>query len=94
MTLDRTETVDPGSLQQFGNHILARVRYLADQPTLEMDSQGTKSPSERLYFPLIGNLVHYPIGWTWLLAATAGLCFLGTVAYSFHQKDLTWNGLG
>jgi hypothetical protein len=92
--LDRTENVDPGSLQHFGNHILALVRDLADQPGVEMGNGSGIDLSEQLYFPVLGKLVHYPIGWAWPLAAMAGSCFLGTIAYGFHRKELTWKGLG
>jgi hypothetical protein len=92
--LDLPETVDPASLQHFGNHILGLVRYLADRPIPDMDVEGTDSPPEQLYFPMLGRLVHYPIGWAWFLAVASALFYLGTTAYGFHRKELTWRGLG
>ena len=92
--LDLPETVDPASLQHFGNHILGLVRYLADRPIPDMDLEGTASPPEQLYFPMLGRLVHYPIGWTRPLAVAAVLFYLGSTAYGFHRKELTWRGFG
>jgi hypothetical protein len=92
--LDRPETVNPGSVQQAGNHILALVRHLGDKPTLEMGVAGTDRPPERTFFPVLGRLVNYPTSWAWLLAVVAGLCFLVTIAYGFHKQELTWKGMG
>lgn len=92
--LDLPETVDPASLQHFGNHILGLVRYLADRPIPDMDIEGTDRYPEQLYFPMLGRLVHYPIGWAWPFAFVAVLFHLGTTAYGFHRKALTWRGLG
>ncbi len=92
--LDPPETVDPASLQHFGDHILGLARYLADMPTLDVNGEGTDSPPEQLYFPLLGRLVHYPIRWAWPLAVVAGLFFSGTVAYGLCKKELTWKGAG
>lgn len=91
--LDLPETVEPASLQHFGNHILGLVRYLADLPMSEMDGAGGDGSPERLYFPMLGRLVHYPIDWAWPLSVVAGLFFIGTIAYGFHKKELTWKGL-
>jgi hypothetical protein len=92
--LDLPETVDPASLQHFGNHILGLVRHLADRPTLDVDGESTNSLPEQLYFPILGRLVHYPLRWAWPLAAVAGLFFAGSMAYGFRRKALTWKGLG
>jgi len=92
--LDRPEAVNPGSLQQAGNHILAMVRYLGVMPTLEKDIVGIDHPPEQTFFPVLGRLVHYPISWAWPQAIVTGLCFLGTIAYGFHKRELTWKGMG
>lgn len=86
--LDRLPLVDPGSLQQTGDQMLALVRYLADQPTLE-----TSAP-DQTFFPVMGILAHYPSALAWPLAVAAGLCFLGTIIYGFRKRALTWRGLG
>jgi hypothetical protein len=92
--LDLPETVDPASLQHFGNHLLGLARYLADRPTLDMNGEGTDSPPDLLYFPILGRLVHYPLRWAWPLAVVAGLFFVGSMAYGFRRKALTWKGVG
>jgi hypothetical protein len=86
--LDRPELVDPASLQQAGDQILALIRYLGDQPTLE-----TNIP-DQTFFPLLGMLVHYPSSLARPFAIVAGLCFLGMTAYGLHKMELTWRGLG
>lgn len=86
--LDRPEIVKPGTVQQNGNHILALVRYLGDQPTLELDAP------EQTFFPVLGRLVHYASGWVMPLAGVAGLCFLVALFYGFHKRRLTWKGMG
>lgn len=92
--LDTPETIDPGSLQHFGDHILGLVRDLADRPTLNGDGDGTDRPPEQLYFPMWGRLVHYPIDWVSPLAVVAGLFYSGVMAFGFHRKELTWKGVG
>lgn len=86
--LDLPKLVDPGSLQQVGNQMLALVRQLGNQPTLE-----TNIPNQT-YFPAMGMLVHYPSDLAWTLAIVAGACFLGMIVYGFHRRELTWSGLG
>ncbi|HSF82909.1 MAG TPA: M28 family peptidase [Anaerolineales bacterium] len=86
--LDRPEIVNPGSLQLAGDHILALVRYLGDQPMQEIDAPN------QTFFPVLGRLVHYPVTWAIPLAILAGLCLLGTFVYGFYQKKLTWKGTG
>ncbi len=86
--LDRPEIVNPGTIQQNGNHILALVRYLGDQPTLEIVSP------ELTFFPVLGKLVHYPSDWAIPLSTVAGLCFLIALFYGFHKRKLTWKGMG
>ncbi len=86
--LDRPEIVNPGSVQQAGDHILALVRYLGDQPMLEIET------SDQTFFPVLGRLVNYPTSWAWPLAVMAGLCLLGTLFYGLYKRKLTWKGMG
>jgi len=85
--LDRPEIVDPGTIQQVGNHILSLVRDLGSQPTLEMDTP------DQTFFPVLGRLVHYPSSWALPLAGLSGLCFLGTLFVSFRKRMSTWKGM-
>lgn len=87
-SLDRLEAVNPASIQLAGDQLLALVRYLGDQPMLDLNT-----PDET-FFPALGMLVHYPSGFAWCFAVVAGFCFLGTIAYGFHKRELTWSGLG
>ena len=86
--LDRPDDVDPRSLQQAGDQMLAMVRYLGDRPAL-----GTNIP-DQTFFPVMGMLVHYPVRLAWAFAVVAGLCFLGMIIYGFRKAELTWRGLG
>jgi len=86
--LDLPELVDPASLQQAGNQMLALVCNLGDQPTLD------KSSPNETFFPMLGKLVHYRASLAWLFAIVAGLCLLGTIVYGFQKRVLTWRGLG
>lgn len=92
--LDRPESVDPDSVQQAGNHILALVRYLGDKPSLKMSVQEAYHQEERTFFPLLGQLVHYPASWGLPLAVAAGFSFLGVIIYGFFKGELTWKGMG
>jgi len=86
--LDHPGLVDPGSLQQAGDQMLALVRDLGNQPILE-----TRIP-DQTFFPMLGVLVHYPSYLAWPLAIVGGLCFLGAAFYGFRKRYLTWRGLG
>jgi hypothetical protein len=86
--LDRPEIVDPGSLQQIGNQMLALIRHLGSQPSLE-----TTMP-DQTFFPVMGILIHYPSHWAWPFAFMAGLCYLGLIVYGFQKGEFTWRGLG
>lgn len=85
--LDLPELVDPGSLQQAGDQILALVRELAAQTTLE-----TSIP-DQTFFPMMGMLVHYPEDLALLIAIMGAVCFLGMITFGFRKGLLTWRGL-
>jgi hypothetical protein len=85
---DLPEVVNPASVQQTGEQLLALVRYLGDQTTFEM------SVPNQTFFPMFGVLVHYPSSWGLPLAILAGLCFLGALIFGFLKRELTWHGLG
>ena len=86
--LDLPNIVNPSSVQLGGDQLLGLVRYLGNQPTLDMNE-----PDET-FFPILGRLVHYPISLAWPVGTLAGLCFLVTLFYGFRIRALTWNGLG
>jgi hypothetical protein len=85
---DRSEVVNPATLQQTGDQLLALLRHLGDQQTLALRA------ADQTYFPVFGRLVHYPISWALPLVVLAGSCFLGMVIFGFHKRGLTWRGLG
>ncbi|UCE00820.1 MAG: M28 family peptidase [Chloroflexota bacterium] len=92
--MDRFESVGADSVQYAGNHILALVRYLGENPNLDLDVAGRGYPPEQTFFPLLGRMVHYPASWAWLPAVLAGLSFLGVIAYGLFRRLLTWMGIG
>lgn len=60
---DRVENVQPGSLQQMGEQVLALARFLGDHDLHE------EAESQLSYFTLWGfGLVHYPASWNLGLA--------------------------
>ncbi len=85
--LDLPELVDPGSLQQAGDQILALVRELGAQTTLE-----TSIP-DQTFFPMLGMLVHYPEDLALLISILGAVCFAGMIVFGFHKRELTWRGL-
>lgn len=86
--LDRPKLVDPGSLQQAGNQLLALVRDLGNQSLFDVSSP------DQTFFPLMGYLVHYPNNLAWQIAFASGACFMGMIAYGLRTGHLTWRGLG
>lgn len=92
--LDLPEIVNPGSVQQAGDHILALVRYLGDLPTPQTSVASTDHLSQQTFFPVLGRLVYYPTSWAMPLAILAGLCYLGSLLYGFYKGKLTWKGVG
>lgn len=86
--LDRPEVVNPSSLQQAGNQLLAVVRYLGDQSTLET------SVPEQTFFPMLGRLVHYPSRLALPFTMLAVVVFLGAMLYGIRTKGLSWRGAG
>ncbi len=85
---DLPELIDPDSLQQAGDQILALVRELGAQTTLE-----TTIP-DQTFFPMMGMLVHYPEDLAPPIAIMGGVCFLGMIVFGLRKRDLTWRGLG
>jgi hypothetical protein len=86
--LDLPELVDPGSLQQAGDQILALVRELGTQTTLEA------SIPDQTFFPMFGMLVHYAEDLALPIAIVGAVCFLWMIVFGFHKRELTWRGLG
>ena len=86
--LDLPVLVDPGSLQQAGNQILALVRELGGLSTWDADVP------DQTFFPVMGFLVHYPRDFAWPLALLAGFCFLGMIVSGLRKGFMTWRGLG
>jgi hypothetical protein len=84
---DRIEVVNSARVQQTGDQLLSMVYDLGNQSSLDV------KVSDQTFFPLLGQLVHYPNGMAIPLASVAGLCFLGALTYGFHRRVLTWRGL-
>lgn len=85
--LDLPALVDPGSLQQAGNQILALVRELGGLSTWDADIP------DQTFFPLMGFLVHYSRGFAWPLALLAGFCYLGMLVSGIRKGFMTWRGM-
>lgn len=85
---DLPEVVNPARLQQTGDQLLALVRYLGDQASLE------RNVPDQTFFPMFGLLVHYPSPWALPLGMLACLCFLVAFMDGFLKRKITWRGLG
>jgi hypothetical protein len=62
---DRPENMDAASIQQIGSQVLQFVRYLGDSSLVD-----TKAP-DRVYFPILGKTLHYPLSWVVPLTVAA-----------------------
>jgi len=81
--LDLPNVVDPRSIQQAGNQILALVQNLANQQKLEINQP------DQTFFPVLGVLVHYPSDLAWQFSIIALLSCLGTKTYGFRKNLLS-----
>jgi hypothetical protein len=62
---DRPENMDAASIQQIGAQVLRFVRHLGDSSLVD-----TKAPG-RVYFPILGKTLHYPLSWVVPLTVAA-----------------------
>lgn len=81
--------VNPGSVQQLGEQVLAVTREMGS-----LDLGNTSGEQETyMYVPLLG-LAHYPQAWALPLAILAGVLLLSAVGLALWQKATSWRGLG
>ncbi len=85
---DRPDLVDPGSLQQAGDQVLALVRTLGQGSLTETDVP------DQTFFPLLGRLVHYPASWAVPLASVAMFSFVMAIFYGRRRNLVQWRGVG
>jgi hypothetical protein len=76
---DTPDRLDRGTLQAMGDNALAVARELAGRDLGALSEPGAEDAT---YFPVLGELVRYPGGWVWPLAAAAraAVALLVTVA--------------
>jgi len=86
---DVPEIVNPGSVQQLGEQVLAVTRELGN-----LDLAVTKGPQQAyVSLPLIG-LLHYPQAWGLPLAILAGMLLVPAFWLAIRRKLASWRGLG
>jgi hypothetical protein len=81
---DNLKTIDPRSVQHFGDYALALTRHFDDAALKHV-----KAPNEVFFTALPGLTVHYPEAWAIPLAALLALVFLGLGALGFGRRRLT-----
>lgn len=86
---DVPEIVNPGSLQQLGEQVLAVTRVMGD---LNLDEPSGEQETY-LYAPLIG-LFHYPEAWALPLAVVMGILLLAAFGLALWNKAASWRGMG
>lgn len=86
---DIPDLVNPGSVQQLGDQVLAVAAILGDKSLHNTSGE----QQTFIYVPLIG-LFHYPVTWALPLAILAGVLLLVTIVMAFRLQIVSWRGLG
>jgi hypothetical protein len=86
---DVPEIVNPGSVQQLGDQVLAVVRELS---SLDLDNTSGEQQSF-VYVPALG-LAHYPQAWALPLTILAGALLVVAVGLALWRRLASWAGLG
>lgn len=86
---DVPEIVNPGSVQQLGDQVLAVVRELG---SLNLENTSGEQQTY-MYVPFIG-LAHYPEAWALPLAILAGVLLVIALGLALWRKLASWKGLG
>lgn len=86
---DTPEIVNPGTVQQLGNQVLAVVHELG---YLDLNHTSGKQLAY-VYIPGIG-LTYYRETLALLFAVMAGVFFLVTIVFAFIHRFISWRGMG
>jgi hypothetical protein len=86
---DVPEIVNPGTIQQLGDQVLAVVRELG---SLDLDNTSGEQQTY-MYVPFFG-LAHYPESWALPLAILAGVLLVIALGLTLWHKLASWRGLG
>jgi hypothetical protein len=81
---DNLQTIDPRSVQHFGDYFLALTRHFGDTSLKDL-----KAPNEVFFTVLPGLTAHYPEAWAIPLAVVLALVFLGLGILGFGRGRLS-----
>ena len=85
---DRPENMDAASLQHIGSQISQFVRHLGDSSLAD-----TKAP-DRVYFPILGKTLHYPLSWVAPLTVAAFVLYFLVLLAGVRRGILRFKGIG
>ena len=84
---DRPENMDAASIQQIGSQVLQFVRHLGDASLVD-----TKAP-DRVYFPILGKTLHYPLSWVVPLTVAAFVLYSVVLLAGIRKEVLRFRGI-
>jgi hypothetical protein len=82
---DVPERLDRGTLQALGDNALATARELGGRDLATLAAPGA---DDATYFPVLGELVRYPVGLVWPLTGAA-LVAVGLLALVAHRRGIS-----
>lgn len=85
---DRPEHISPASIQHIGSQVSEFVRHLGD---LNLDN--TKAP-DRVYFPVMGKTLHYPVSWSVPLTVVVSILYFLILVVGIRKRTLRWGQIG
>jgi hypothetical protein len=85
---DRPEHMSPASIQHIGSQVSEFVRHLGD-----LNLESTKA-SDRVYFPVMGKTLHYPVSWIVPLTVVVSILYFLILIVGISKKTLRWGPIG
>ena len=87
--LDNINNLNPASIQDQGEHVLAVVRHFGN---LSLEFPKVPSP---IYFDVLGlTMLYYPTSWAIYILLIVTLVFVTVIYVGFRRKSLTFRGIG
>ena len=84
---DNIANLNPRSVQHHGNYMLSLVQQMANT------SLDTVQETNRTYFSLFGQVIHYSTSWNLPLMIMTLIAFLAVLVLGFRRRRLTAKGL-
>jgi hypothetical protein len=87
--LDNVDNMNPASIQDQGEHMLAVVRHFGN-----LSLEFPKMPSP-IYFDILGlTMLYYPTSWAFYILLSVTLLFVAVIFVGFRRDYLTVQGIG